>query len=403
MDLVSGNPFWPLKNGLLTSYPTLDESISCDVVILGAGITGALAAHHLTEAGVSVVVLDQRDVAQGSTAASTSLLQYEIDVPLHRLMKLVGEKHAVRAYKRCLSALTSLRKLDRSLGDAGGWTATESLLGASQADHVPGLRREAAARERHGFKVELWSRRRIRSESDLPYPAALVSRDAGHIDAYRLTHALLESAAARGARIHDRTRVVRRRPSRTGVTLETATGHRVSASRLVVATGYETEPYLKDGLAQLVSTYALVTEPLSRLQGWPGKRLIWETARPYAYLRPTTDHRVIIGGYDEPFRDPARRDALLKRKQALLERRLRQLLPSLKAETAYAWTGTFAETPDGLPYIGTHPNVHRTFFALGYGGNGITYSLIAAEIFRDLYCEGTCRDADLFSFNRHHP
>lgn len=401
MDLVSGEPFWPLRSGLLASYPSLKESMSCEVVILGAGITGALAAYHLAEAGVSVVVLDRRDVARGSTAASTSLLQYEIDVPLHRLIRMVGETAAVRAYRRCLAALSSLRELDRKLGGFGDWTPAESLLGASRASHIPGLRREHAARARHGFDVALWSRREVGAESTLPYGAALLSRDAGHLDAYRFTHALLAAATRRGARVHDRTRVTRRRPTRQGISLHTASGHQVTARCLVVATGYEAEPSLKEPLTRLVSTYALVTEPLTTLRGWPGRRVIWETARPYVYLRPTLDNRVIIGGYDEPHRTPAHRDALLPRKQARLERRLKFLFPSLGAETAYAWTGTFAETPDGLPYIGLHPQVPRTFFALGYGGNGITFSLIAAEIIRDLHCEGRSRDADLFSFKRH--
>ncbi|MBL9208058.1 MAG: FAD-binding oxidoreductase, partial [Opitutaceae bacterium] len=50
--------------------------------------------------------------------------------------------------------------------------------------------------------------------------------------------------------------------------------------------------------------------------------------------------------------------------------------------------------------IGIYPGVPRTYFALGYGGNGITFSVIAAEIIRDLVCEGRSRDAELFRFDR---
>jgi glycine/D-amino acid oxidase-like deaminating enzyme len=75
-------------------------------------------------------------------------------------------------------------------------------------------------------------------------------------------------------------------------------------------------------------------------------------------------------------------------------------LPEVPCEVAYSWAGTFAETSDGLPYIGRHPRIPHTFFALGYGGNGITFSIIAAEIIRDLIREGRSRDADLFSFDR---
>lgn len=400
MDLISGQPFWPLRNGLIASYPALAASTECEVAVLGAGITGALVAWHLAEAGLNVVVVDKRDVATGSTAASTCLLQYEVDTPLHRLVKLVGEDHAVRAYRLCHAALGRIARIDRRLGGGHGFQRTESLQGASRAAHLPGLRRELALRRAHGFDVEWWSRAQLARRSTLPYPAALLSRDAAQIDAHRLTHSLLRAATAQGARVHDRTNVIRRTTHRRGITLHTDRGLRIRARQLVVATGYETAPYLADPLTTLVVTFALVTEPRSEFPGWPGDRLIWETARPYVYLRRTDDHRALIGGYDEPTCDPRRRAALLARKTGLLARRYLQLLPGAPSATAYSWGATFAETPDGLPYIGRHPRVPHTCFALGYGGNGITYSIIAAGIIRDLICEGRSRDAELFRFAR---
>src|ERR1700685_1671030 len=90
MNLLSPTPFWPIRDGLLSNYPRLEGHVSCDVAILGAGGSGALAAVRLAESGLDTVVVDRRDVAHGSTAGSTSLLQYEIDEPLHRLPRRVG-------------------------------------------------------------------------------------------------------------------------------------------------------------------------------------------------------------------------------------------------------------------------------------------------------------------------
>lgn len=401
MDLTSGTPFWSLRNGLIATYPALEASLTCEVAVLGAGVTGALVAWHLAEAGVDVVVVDKRDVATGSTAASTSLLQYEVDTPLRRLVRLVGSDHAVRAYRACRAGLEAIARIDRQLGGKHGFQRTESLQGASRRAHAPALQREVSLRRRHGFDVEWWSRAQLARVSTLPYAGALLARDAAQIDAHRFTHSLLRAAAARGTRIYDRTRIVRRGSTRRGITLRTDRGHVIRARQLVVATGYETAPYLADALTSLVGTFALATEPCGHIPGWPGDRLIWETARPYVYLRRTDDGRVFIGGYDVPSCSPQLRASLLPRKAGLLARRFRQLLPDARCEVAYAWAGTFAETPDGLPYIGVHPRVPHTYFALGYGGNGITFSVIAAEIIRDLICEGRSRDAELFRFDRH--
>lgn len=88
MDLVSPRPFWPLKNGLLSVYPSLKNNATCDVAVLGGGITGAFAAEALTAAGLDVVVLDKRDVGTGSTSASTALLQYKLDTSRVRIPSL---------------------------------------------------------------------------------------------------------------------------------------------------------------------------------------------------------------------------------------------------------------------------------------------------------------------------
>jgi glycine/D-amino acid oxidase-like deaminating enzyme len=70
-------------------------------------------------------------------------------------------------------------------------------------------------------------------------------------------------------------------------------------------------------------------------------------------------------------------------------------------EVAFDWCGTFAETPDGLAYIGSHSRYPRCQFALGFGGNGITYSALAAQYIADsIDGTGACDGARLFDLER---
>ena len=328
---------------------------------------------------------------------------YELDTMLHRLAPRIGRAGADRAYRRCRDAVVTLEKILRSTGIRCDFMARQSVYLAATPAHVPRLRRELEARRAAGLDVTWWTRRRIATESSLPHAAALVSPGAAEIDPYRFTYGLLLAAQRAGARIHDRTAVTRRVLRRNHVELHTARGQRVRARELVIATGYEAASSLTQRLGGLYSTFALISEPIQAdmFTGWPADRvLIWDTADPYLYLRTTADNRAIIGGYDEPFRNPQARDRRLRAKVAALSRRFRQLFPRIPLEVAAAWAGTFGSSEDGLPCIGRHPAAPHTWYALGFGGNGITFSVIAAEIIRAGILGDDDPDAALFGFER---
>ena len=111
MDLASPQPFWPLRNGLLSVYPSLKEDVTCDIVVLCAGISGAFVAECLSREGLDIVVLDKRDVGGGSTSASTALLQYEIDMPLVELSNRIGRRDAEECYRLCHDSIDSIERL----------------------------------------------------------------------------------------------------------------------------------------------------------------------------------------------------------------------------------------------------------------------------------------------------
>lgn len=100
MELVAGQPYWLIKSGLPYNYSKLSNDIRCDALIIGGGISGALTAHCLTKVGIECVLVDARSVGLGSTCASTSLLQYELDVPLHQLKKR-WENDKLSAHTSC--------------------------------------------------------------------------------------------------------------------------------------------------------------------------------------------------------------------------------------------------------------------------------------------------------------
>jgi glycine/D-amino acid oxidase-like deaminating enzyme len=399
-DLVGGRPLWPLADPPPTRYFPISSDTTCDVVVIGAGVSGALIAFLLVEAGFDVVVAEGREVAGGSTSANTALLLYESDLPLHRLAERMGERNAVEVYRLCRDALAAFARIVSRLDESCGFAPRPSLYLASRDDDVPALRCEHDMRRRHGFAVDFLERADVESRYAFSSPAALLSHDGAELDPVCFSRELLAQAARRGARVHERTRITELRPSDGGVELTTEAGCRIRARRAVLAAGYESERFLGRRLAEDNSTYALATEPVGELGGWPDRALIWETARPYLYLRMTADNRILIGGLDEKNVSAARRDALLEGKCRLLVERLRGMFPGLEPQVANAWCGAFLNTSDSLPYIGPHPAVPGLHLALCYGGNGTTFSLVAAELLRDAMLGRERPEAKLFAMGR---
>lgn len=383
MDLKSGYPFWAVSNGLPCAFPPLKQDHDCDVVVLGAGITGALIATELAASGHSVCILDNRDAGWGSTAASTAMLQYEIDTHMADLAKKYGEADALLAYRSCVEAIDQLAELAQAAGNVG-FARARSLYFASRKRDLRRLREEFELRAYHGFDVRWLEGADVHARYGFDAPAAILSGKAARVDPYRLAYRLLAKLQKAGAAVHDRTPVASIGADAAGVELRTMDGHRVTAGHLVMATGYQAQQFLDKRVARNRSSYAFVTDPIEpALLGPLRQTLLWETARPYLYLRTTADHRLLVGGEDDAIDIPLRRDAMVDRKANVLAKRVRDMFPDLPVVPAFAWGGTFAETPDGLPWFGAHPqHGPRVLFAMAYGGNGITYSVLGAGLLR---------------------
>ncbi len=400
MNLKSGLPFWLIKNGLSKDYLALDENIETEILIIGSGITGALCAHFLCEAGVKCVVVDKRMSSTGSTTASSAQLQYEIDVFLYDLIEKVGEENAVKAYQKCLESISILQKIIKNLKINADFSIKSSLYLASDAKGAKNLEKEFETRKKYKLPVSFLNQKQLKQKFNIDSKAALYNDCSAQVDTYKLCNSILDYHKKHsGLVVYSHTEIIKIESKKNQIIAFTEKNNTIKAKKIVVAPGFESENLLNEKVMKLNSTYVIVSKPLKDNEFWKERCLIWETARPYIYIRTTDDNRIMVGGFDEPFQDPRRRDKLMEKKNKDIIKRFKKLFPESKIEIDFYWCGTFGETKDGLPFIGEHKNHPNMYFALGYGGNGITFSVIAAEMIKDLYL-GKPTDADLFKFDR---
>lgn len=384
MDLKSNEPFWLVKNGILHSYPSLRENKSCDVLIVGAGITGSLIAHQCVEDGYKTILIDKREIVNGSSSATTSMLQYEIDTPLYKLEEMIGKKAAIMSYKACSDAIDKLGKIAKKINSGAGFKKKKSLYYACRKKDLSWLKKEFTVREEAGFPVKWMEKEEIEKILKIKDShGGILSEQGGSVDAFKLAHELIHYNFERGLEVYDKTELIKVEEKKGFNQVYLDTKVEIKAKHIIYCVGYESASMIKEKFVDLLSTYAIVSEINQKLYEHYNDYLIWNTAEPYLYMRTTDDCRFLIGGEDEDFRDPEKRDELLSSKSKKLAKDYSKIFNNDEFITDFSWTGTFGETKDGLPYIGTHQDFKRSYFVLGFGGNGITFSVTGMEMVSD--------------------
>ena len=405
MRLRYGPSYWlarPDARGVPT-YPRHHGHLDVDIAIVGGGFTGCAAAYVLGDAGVRVALFEQSRLGRGSAAASTALLMQEPDRDFVELARWYGASAARSIWR--LSRV-AVRDLTRTLdGMHCGLEVVPSLHLATTAAGARTLRRDHHARRRAGLGGRLLDAGGLRRKAGVEGKAAILTTGNAVVNPFRATHALARAATRAGAAVFERSEVVQIGGLPGAMRVTTSRGS-ARCKQVLIATGFAT-PAFKPLHAhfKMATTYVIATVPLppdSSARMPDGHPMFWDAERPYHYFRRTDDGRMLFGGEDRPVpRTKHARRAALIHAAGVLRTKLHDLYPHLDPPVIeHAWEGLFATTPDGLPYIGEHPDYPGHLFALGYGGNGMTFGFLAARILLRRYRDRARPVDALFGFDR---
>jgi glycine/D-amino acid oxidase-like deaminating enzyme len=197
-DLRSPRTPW-MHSELARSQP-IDQSFRCEVLVIGAGITGALVAQRLVRDGMNVVLIDREDPSQGSTMGSTAMLLWEIDRSLSELTDLYGFESAVQCYRASLYAVSGL--IDLVTSNQVDCDLRQRLSIYLSADDSPKrVYDEFSLRKRAGLPGQYLDHSSLLSKFGIARPASILSPLVADADPVRLTNGLLGVARAGGARL----------------------------------------------------------------------------------------------------------------------------------------------------------------------------------------------------------
>lgn len=340
-----------------------------DIVVIGGGITGLVAALDLARGGRHVVVLDRDAIGAGASTRNAGYLGRTLKHGFAEILAAEGLARAIAVYTEMQAAFDSVADLIRDEGIDCGFTRCGRFTAAPTPTHYEALARELALRETHlGHPFEMLPRARQHEAiaTDLWHGGAVIP-DLGALHPGLYHAGLAVRARAAGAFLHGSTAVLGVTTEIDRVIVETERG-RIEA-RDVVAT---TNGYTDDaaGLRAHVlpfDAYMIATEPLPQAlmqRLIPQGRTVIDDGRNPLFVRPSPDgSRILFGGHT------GRRVRDLRRMAERLRRSLVRLLPDLHdVAVSHVWTGRCAGTGDLYPHIGSRGRIHH---ALGYCFAGV--------------------------------
>lgn len=362
----------------------LQDSISTQVCIVGAGIAGMSTALLLAREGVEVVILDDGPIADGETIRTTAHLSNAIDDRYIEIERLHGERGARLAADSHTAAIDKIEALITELSIACDFTRVDGYLFVPPGEPFQLLKDELAAAHRAGLpEVRLVERAPIRSFNTGP---ALIFPRQGQFHVLKYLLGLAKEFERLGGRIYTRSHV-RDVDGKEGL-VKLDNGATVHANHFVVATNSPVnDAFVMHTKQAPYRTYAIAM-PVERNS--VERALFWDTPDPYHYVRlqplpadhprHATHELLIVGGEDHKTGQGGDADDRYRRLEHWTRERWPQIEPM-----EYAWSGQVMETIDGLSYIGRNPkDSPNVYIATGDSGHGMTHGTIAGMLLTDL-------------------
>ncbi|GAB3677727.1 NAD(P)/FAD-dependent oxidoreductase [Salinisphaera aquimarina] len=354
--------------------------LDADVVIIGSGFTGLACAMYLAEEhGIKATVLEANRSIWGCTSRNGGQGQNASGrLKRSQWIEKWGKETALKLDAELRISFDSFRTLTREIdcdAQPGG-----HLHIAHRPKKMEALRVEAKVmREVFGYDATILSAEELHRDyvDDSEGFGALHEPDGIGVHPLKLAHGYMRRARAKGARVHPASPVVGIE-TRNGVHHVRTPGGTVRARAVGMATGGYTSnglhPSLDSKIMPVLSN-SLVTRPLTPQEldatNFLTKEVVTDSRTLRFYYRLLPDNRVQMGsrasitGKDAP--NP-------KHLQVLIDGLHRKFPPLKGIQIDYSWWGWVDVSHDAMPRVFQPDPKESIFYAVGYGGNGVSFS-----------------------------
>lgn len=384
-------PYW--REIELPSFEALNEDLSVDVAVVGAGITGITAAYLLTQEGLKVAILEAGTVLNGTTGHTTAKLTAQHDIIYDELISHFGEEKARQYYESTSSAIEFVERLVNEKGIDCDFSKEDAYVYATTEQSKKKLGTESEAYQRLGIPGTL--------KDTIPFniqvTGALAMHNQAQYHPLKFLRALLDEAVKAGCQVYEHTTAWDIEDAEgSQPVVVTKGGNRVSCKHVIMASHFPF--YDKPGLyfARMYASrsYAIGIKPAKE---YPGGMYISadDLPRSIRYTPIDGEKLIIVGG--EKHKTGQGEDTM-KHFEAL--EAFAEEVFGIK-EYAYRWSAQDLITLDKVPYIGpiTEDRLN-VLLATGFKKWGMTTGIFAGHLLRDYVLDRDNPYKDLYSPHR---
>jgi glycine/D-amino acid oxidase-like deaminating enzyme/nitrite reductase/ring-hydroxylating ferredoxin subunit len=363
-----------------------------DVAIVGGGITGISTALLLQNAGKQCIVIEANNLCFGTSGGTTAHLNTLLDTPYTTIIKNFGKESAQLVAWAAAEAIDLIKeniatyKIDCGFEEASAYLFSQTKEQTEELDEIYEACQDVSLDVSYNLSLPV----------NIEYEKSIEVRGQGKFHPLKYVYALARAFEDAGGTILQHTRVESVEDTE-GITIETTNGS-FRAANLIYATHIPPGVNLVHLRCAPWRSYAMAFTIKSKK--YP-QDLVYDMYDPYHYIRSQKidgKEYMIVGGEDHKTGQAENAEASFLR----LESYIRKYFTV--DEILFKWSSQYFEPADGLPYIGHLPgNPGNIFVATGYGGNGMTYSSVAALLLRRMILKGESPYIKLFDPNRIKP
>lgn len=399
MAINAGEKYWSKIENSFKAYPPLNSDITTQVAIVGGGIYGCLTCYYLSKYNIDTVLIDENSIAHGNTMLSTFTLQQGAYNMLTDLTYYTSKDNAIRLYRLSQKSIDEIEHILWDLGKLCGFQRKDSLIFTDDTYTFVKLKQEYDYRIKLGIKCSLLDESGLFNTYSINGKGALLTAGSAQINPFKFSHALLKASLLKGCQAYENTPLINfEYVSDDKIKLNTK-NHSIICDKIVFASGTSVNHLLKQDLIRNRNFSVIVTTPQLREKNPLSSCIANHFDSTDIIVRTTEDGRIM-----SEIIAPIQPDSDLYLPEISEEESFSKLISEFpfyeNLKTDFYWNGSFGDTRTKLPFVGILSKFPNCYFNLGYGMNAEIYSIISANIIKDLILYDSSPDSAFFAFEQ---